>query len=381
MAETKKTSRRNVLKIAGALGATGLAVGSIKTAKAGNAGCLVAPDCNTICEFGGTPKSDGTQECICNPNPGYDYEKVCYSGAYSDLKDLPFRAGSPSDGGPATNATSWNSYKVRLNETEASENLRIPVIDGDYIDYAFKSEIGSVPNIGAKKFTVSKSGYSFSISRDQYGRLIGCDASYDKNAVNCINCKDCKNCDCCDCTDCTNCCNCCNCSNCRCDCDCCDCGDDSGCFISGELLTKEGFKEISAIEVGDILLGDDGEHKVLGIATNVLGKTRFAVTPADDNTIVLTCDHIIVDETGPIAYSKKYLYLNHITLKSDTVEGTYFYPGLFEECAIRPLSFHKREMSEKTKTYSFIVDKGRLGKTRGGTSVLLAGVKKGADNA
>lgn len=380
MAETKKTSRRDILKVAGVISATGIAIGPTK-AKAGASSCLVAPDCNTICEFGGTAKSDGTQECICNPNPGFNYEKVCYSGSYIDLKDFPFRAGSPSDGGPADNATSWNSYKVRLNEVETSDNLRIPVVDGDYIDYAFKSEIGSVPNIGEKKFTASKSGYTFAISRDRYGRLIGCEASYDKNAVNCTNCKDCKNCDCCDCTNCTNCCNCCNCAHCNCNCDCCDCGDDSGCFISGELLTKDGFKDVSRIVVGDVLVGDDGQHTVLGIATNVLGKTRFAVTPAWDTSIVLTYDHIIANKTGLVVYSKKALYLNHLTLKSETVEGTYFYSGLAQECSVNPLAFSKREMSPKTKTYSFIVDKGRFGKTRGGTTVLLAGVKKEDDNA
>jgi len=372
MSEEIDTTRRKAIGVVGAIGLASLTAGTAKEAKAANS-CLEAPKCNTICAYGGTPKANGTQECLCNDNPAYTYADVCYTGSYGDVKDLPTRAGSPSDGGPANNSELWEGYGVRLNQIETTTDAKVPVVSGSNIDYVFKSEIGSAPNVGAKTFSVSKVGYSFSVSRDAVGRLTGVFASYDANAVNCINCANCKNCNCCNCTNCTNCC---DCKDCNCNCNCCNCGDDTGCFIRATLYTKDGYKRVEDIRVGDVLLGNDGEHRVLAIAKNIIGESRFAIRPKRDEETVLTNDHVINIDDVPVSYDFNSLRLNLATIESDGVTGTYNYQGLLETAYVDKDLFDVVDLPKSNTTYTFIVDKGHWGETVGGLAVLLATVQQ-----
>lgn len=373
MDEKIDTTRRKALGTAGAIGLASLVAGTAaKEAKAASS-CLEAPDCNTMCAFGGTPKANGTQECLCNDNPAYTYADVCYTGSYGSLKDLPTRAGSTSDGGPANNSELWDGYSVRLNQIDTTTDTKVPIVSGSNIDYAFKSEIGSAPNVGAATFSTSKVGYTFTVSRDSIGRLTGVSASYNAGAVNCINCANCKNCNCCNCTNCTNCC---NCADCNCNCNCCNCGDDNGCFIRATLRTKEGFKIIEEIRVGDVLLGWDGEHRVLGIAHNTIGEKRFAITPKSDLNTILTNDHVIRINDIPVAYDFDSLQMNQRVVQAKGVEGSYNYLGLLERAFVDKDAFNVVELPKTTVTYTFIVDKGHWGETSGGLAVLLATVQR-----
>lgn len=149
-----------------------------------------------------------------------------------------------------------------------------------------------------------------------------------------------------------------------------------GCVLQGELQTEDGFKPIQEICVGDVILGPDGKHEVMGIAVNRLGDYRFAVSPRGDRKTVLASDHIIKQDGVMVAYSREALLLNRYWQKSPTAIGSYFFPGLLETCAIDPSQFYLRNFPAKAMAYSLIVDKGRWAKTRGGSCVLLAEFRK-----
>lgn len=55
----------------------------------GSCSCLEAPDCSSICTYGGTPKADGSQACDCNEPPVQTLATVAYTGSYSDVLNKP----------------------------------------------------------------------------------------------------------------------------------------------------------------------------------------------------------------------------------------------------------------------------------------------------
>ena len=55
----------------------------------GSCSCLEAPDCNSICTYGGTPRADGSQACDCNEPPVQTLADVAYSGSYNDVLNKP----------------------------------------------------------------------------------------------------------------------------------------------------------------------------------------------------------------------------------------------------------------------------------------------------
>lgn len=191
----KKLSRRKALLV-GLLGAGAVVAKTAEAAEASCA-CLAAPDCDAVCPNGGVPKGDGTQACACNEKAEEQLANVAYTGSYNDLKDKPYHAGSKTDGGAAVsaeNATKWNNKELRLNHN--TTDTWIPVISGNYVDYVLKSEIGSLPNVGAKTYkstaNISSSTYSvnLTITRDAYGRVTNGTITPTNCRCNCCNCGD-----------------------------------------------------------------------------------------------------------------------------------------------------------------------------------------------
>lgn len=140
-----------------------------------------------------------------------------------------------------------------------------------------------------------------------------------------------------------------------------------GCVIEGEILTTKGYRSIKDICVGETIVGSDGTHEVIGIAMGRLGNYRFAISPKWDRKTILACDHIIRVDGVAVAYSREHLLLNRYRQISATAEGSYYFPGLLDNCAIDPEKFLKRVFAPDTVTYSLIVetDSSRRLKSRG----------------
>lgn len=317
----KKLSRRQALL--GALLAGAGAAARPAAAADASCSCLPAPDCNAVCPNGGVPRGDGTQACDCVEIP----------------QNVPPRALALVDGGDAVNSTRWNGKELRLNHNTGA--TWIPVITGNYVDYILKSEIsGSLPQIGAQTFssnqlTINGSYYSVSASRDIYGRLTG--VGFTRN-----------------------------------NCNCCNCGDDSGCFIKAELLTTNGPKSVDSLVPGDMLIGIDGIHKIVGIAVNVLGN-RTAVSVSSHGDTWLTQEHIVLHKGFPTVRSKNdYLLNKELLTAPNGVTGRYAHPALDEliqvdETVFVPLN----DIPSETRTYSPIVESGCWAMTKDGLNVLL----------
>ena len=201
----KNISRRKAL-MAGLLG-VGVAAAKVSEAAEASCACLAAPDCDSICPNGGTPRGDGTQACVCNAKASEQLADVAYTGSYNDLTNRPLHAGSDTDGGDARNSVLWKGHGLRLNHN--TTDTWIPVFSGNYVDYVLKSELGA-GKIGATTLhgnsTLGNDNYNrrytsethVAVTRDDYGRptAVGYWTHY-------------KQCDC------------------NCNCDCCNCGDDS----------------------------------------------------------------------------------------------------------------------------------------------------------
>jgi len=323
--EKKVFSRRQALL--GALFGAGAVLA--KTAKAAEASCacLAPPDCSTVCEYGGNPKGDGTQACECNTAPVQTQTEVT-------LDDI-VTAGTV---GPTADVT----MKRNITETYVTKISKYSSNKTYATYYALTDLDHPIGSFVVPYFTVDSKGRITS-----YGsRTISIVNNFTKTTrtdyYNYYNYSD---------------------------------YSDGNCFISGKLLTTEGSKPVNGICVGDVLIGEDGEHKVLGIVTGTLGANRFAQHPVNDPGFILTADHVIYEHGEFVIVSKKYFKPNRNLMQSPTVKGTYDYEGLFEKCVEKPESFVKdSRFAPETKTYSFIVDKGMFGKTEGGTNVLLAHV-------
>ena len=324
-----KLSRRKALLGALLAGAT-----ASRPAVAADASCscLPAPDCNAICPNGGMPRGDGTQACDCIEVP----------------QNVPPRALALVDGGDAVNSTKWNGKQLRLNKNISA--TKIPVLNGDYVDYILKTEVtSSMPSIGAAILYGTdvlvttgsgslKSNYT-AVQRDAYGRAIK--VGYWQKKYNC-------------------------------NCNCCNCGDDSGCFIKAELMTTSGPKPVESIVPGDMLIGIDGIHKVVAVAINTLGY-RKAVTVAGHSDTWLTQEHIILHKGMPTVRSETdYLRSRDLLNAPNGVIGSYANPALdklirVDEKAFLPVS----NLSSDTRTYSPIVESGGWAMTKDGLNVLL----------
>lgn len=330
---------------------------TIKTAEASdaNCSCLPAPDCNAVCPNGGSPRGDGTQACDCFENPPPPtLHPVAYSGDYNVLANRPNRAGSDTDGGDARNSIRWNGHELRKQHNPNAS--QIPVFSGGYVDFINKNELAGMPVIGARVIygegvleTIgSRPGRKWytknvpAVKRDQYGRVeaVGYAAIW------------------------TQC-------NCNCSSNCCNCGDDSRCFIKATLKTATGVKDVSEVAVGDRLVGLDGLHTVVAIVHGQLGK-RKAVCPKGSKDVVLTEDHVVLQDGQPVVYSEVGKRMCHdiLTAKSG-IKGLYIQPWMDKMISVDPEAFECIEMPEDTPTYTLIVAEGNWGMTEDGTSVLL----------
>lgn len=349
--KTDKLSRRRAL-LAGLLGAGAVVAKTAEAAEASCA-CLAAPDCDAVCPNGGVPKGDGTQACACNEKAEEQLANVAYTGSYNDLKDKPYHAGSKTDGGAAVsaeNATKWNNLTLRRNHN--TTDTWIPVFSGDYLDYVLKSEIsigqigeaviynsGKLGTTGSGKFSA---GTYTAVKRDAYGRVIavGYVQAYQRNC------------------------------NCNCTCACSD--SDNGCFIRANFMTQRGEVRVCDLKPGDIILGVDGEHRVVGMASNVLGH-RKAVSPKGHPDVLLTDDHIILALGVPSIVDRSFYYKNKLVLKDPKsgIAGRYAETWLDDLITDNPEAFDVIEMSADTPTFTPIVDRGHWGRTVDGADVLL----------
>lgn len=337
-AKDSAVSRRKAL--ISALLAGGL-FGAGQAKAAASCECLPAPDCNAVCPNGGTPRGDGTQACECIEIP----------------TNMPPRALARVDGGDAINSEKTNGYQIRGNSYGSGS--QILVFNGSYIDYIDKSDIaGSLPVIGAKVLygdsiledTTTRPNYRYNVQatepavkRDKYGRVeaVGVHRYW---------------------------------KQCNCDCNCCNCGDDSGCFIKARLLTTKGPKNIEEIRVGDRLIGIDGVHPVVGIATNVLA-SRKALSPKDHPALVLTQEHIILSGNTAVVAGVEEYQLNKTVLTAENgVRGVYAEDWMDCLCRVDPVAFEEVPADAQTKTYTPIVASGHWGMTEDGVSVLLCRV-------
>lgn len=98
----------------------------------------------------------------------------------------------------------------------------------------------------------------------------------------------------------------------------------SSCIISGNILTESGYISIQKLNVGDNILGIDGEyHKVLGIKKSQLGN-RKAVKVAGFNSSIFTDDHLFLLQDGYGSYDVSGYYREARQKLSDgNVFGTY----------------------------------------------------------
>lgn len=135
--------------------------------------CLEAPDCASVCRFGGYPQGGGSQACVCLAPPGQNLEQVCYSGDYADLKVKPNRAMASKDGGSAVNTLRLNGYQMTLNPIDPPEWTVCFSPTGKNFDKTRTSDCNMmVLACEEKVFSGTANGYKFRCGRDAYGRLI-----------------------------------------------------------------------------------------------------------------------------------------------------------------------------------------------------------------
>ncbi len=344
----KKLTRREALL--GALLGAGAAVAKTAEAAEASCACLAAPDCSTICPNGGTPKGDGTQACECNAEAKEQLATVAYTGSYNDLSNRPYRAASKTDGGDAINSTKWAGLTLRQNHN--TTDTWIPVFSNNYVDYVLKSEIGIgqigeavIYNSGQLGTTGSGSfsaGQYTAVKRDAYGRVVavGYVQAYQRNC------------------------------NCNCTCACAD--SDNGCFVQATFMTQRGAVKVQELRLGDVICGLDGEHRVVGMASNVLGR-RNAVSPKGHPEVLLTDDHIILNNNTPAIVDRRFYSKNKLILTDQKtgIRGRYADVWLDDLIVENKEAFDVIELSAETPTYTPIVDKGHWGRTVDGADVLL----------
>ena len=94
--------------------------------------------------------------------------------------------------------------------------------------------------------------------------------------------------------------------------------------------------------------------------------------PKGSKDVVLTEDHVVLQDGQPVVYSEVGKRMCHdiLTAKSG-IKGLYIQPWMDKMISVDPEAFECIEMPEDTPTYTLIVAEGNWGMTEDGTSVLL----------
>ena len=122
------------------------------------------------------------------------------------------------------------------------------------------------------------------------------------------------------------------------------------------------------------MIGIDGVHPVVGIATNVLA-SRKALSPKDHPALVLTQEHIILSgNTAVVAGIEEYQLNKTVLTAENGVRGVYAEDWMDCLCRVDPAVFEEVPADAQTKTYTPIVASGHWGMTEDGVSVLLCRV-------
>lgn len=308
-----------------------LGIGAVaaKSAKAAeeSCACLAPPDCDAVCPNGGSPRGDGTQACDCNPAPKPD----------TVLADIvtPGSAGQNSDTTLIRKFTEEHNTKSNpTGKTYVSTYLAGNTPDnypaGSFkIPYFTVDSKGRVTSYATRTVTIKN---QITQKNTYYYNYYNYYDYYDNNCAD----------------------------------------SDNGCFVKAKFLTQRGIFDISELRVGDILYGLDGEHRVIGIARNVLGK-RKAVSPKGHHNVLLTDDHIILANNKPSVVDLR-LYPKNKRILADSENGTqgrYADAWLDNLITENPDAFEVIDLPEDTPTFTPIVDKGHWGRTIDGADVLL----------
>ena len=139
----------------------------------------------------------------------------------------------------------------------------------------------------------------------------------------------------------------------NCQCNCCSCGD--SCVISGKVLTKNGFVDITEVTIGMILFDEHGkEHELKGIVTGKL-QNRHAVIVSN---CVFTDDHSYVSPNGLKCTVNFDGYVQSLDrdVANGKIKGRYIRHSLIHLAKDTDLNFDVKKMSEDTKTYTLIVE-------------------------
>lgn len=139
----------------------------------------------------------------------------------------------------------------------------------------------------------------------------------------------------------------------NCQCNCCSCGD--SCIISGKVLTKQGFVDVTELAVGMVLLDENGKDCVLkGIITGKLQHRKAVAT----GNCVFTDDHSYIAPNGKkctVDFGGYVQSLSRVAVDGE-VTGKYVRHNLIYLAKDTDLEFDIKEMSPQTKTYTLIVD-------------------------
>lgn len=140
--------------------------------------------------------------------------------------------------------------------------------------------------------------------------------------------------------------------NCDCDCDC--CGGD-GCIISGSVLTKQGYVDVTEVIPGMVLVDENGNDCVLKAVVSNRLQDRKAVVVGN---CVFTDDHAYIAPNGKKCTVNFNGYVRSLsTMHTDGVyRGRYVRHNLIYLAKDAGLAYEIKEMGRYTKTYTLIVE-------------------------
>lgn len=315
----KGLSRRQAL-FGALLGIGAVATKSAKAAEESCA-CLAPPDCDAVCPNGGVPRGDGTQACDCNPTPASDT-------ALTDIV-TPGSAGQNSDTTFVRKFTeehnNYHGYSTSVSTYMDADKPGNHPVGSFKIPYFTVDSKGRVTSYATRTVTIKNQTTIKNTYYNYYNY-------YDSN------CSD----------------------------------SDNGCFIKASFQTKRGIVSVQDLKVGDVIYGLDGEHRIVGMAKNVLGK-RKGVSPKGHPEVLLTDDHIILANNIPSIVSLKIYPKNKLVLTDPEsgIKGRYADSWLDTLIAGNSDAFDVMDLPENTPTFTPIVDKGHWGRTADGADVLL----------
>lgn len=161
-------------------------------------------------------------------------------------------------------------------------------------------------------------------------------------------------------------------TNCDCKCNCdCNCGDSDtdSCFIDALLLTTEGYKNVQEVRIGDVLVGPDGKHKIVGVTSSALGDRRVQVFGEN----ILTEEHVVLIDEKPRTASENWMhqYTRIRTDKKTNVRGTYEDPKITAQISVDK-SICLKEYSPDAIAINPIVESGNWVYLEGGVVALIS---------